>query len=69
MSPEELKQALIDERRVLVRTLVNGDIECDHVSGIIYRKDKQGFIRVSGECRNKEGFSVIVARAEDIVSK
>lgn len=53
MSNEELKEALINQRPVIVRIPSMGEIEYAYVSAIIYRRNERGGVDVSAEIMDK----------------
>lgn len=65
MDNTELKEALFNQRPVILKIPLLGDIEYSKVSAIIYRV-VDGKTKVSAELYNKSGNSVTVAPPECI---
>lgn len=53
MSNEELKEALINQRPIIARIPLTGEIEYAYVSAIIYRRNERGGVEVSAEIMDK----------------
>ena len=69
MSNEELKEALVSRRPIILRLASLGDLEYAYVSAIIYRTDAAGKIFVQAECMDKCLHSVTVADPRSIFFK
>lgn len=69
MSNEELKEALVSRRPIIVRLASLGDIEYTYVSAIIYRTDAEGKIYLQAECMDKCLHSVTVVDPKQVFFK
>lgn len=61
MTGTELKEALTNGRRVVLNLPRSGRFEFDCISAVVYRRSKNGKIKVSAELLDKNKNSVIVA--------
>ena len=66
MTNEELKEALLNRRPVVCKTLFEGDIKHKYVSAVIYRATAENKIIVSAELTDKNGHSISIASPEAI---
>lgn len=69
MTNDELKQALLNKRPVILNTPLTGKIEYDFVSAIIYRVNKDDKLDISAELTDKCGHSVTIADPKHIQYK
>lgn len=60
MNNTELKEALFNQRPVILKTILLGDVEYSKVSALIYRA-ADGKTQISAELYDKNSNSVIVA--------
>ncbi len=67
MTNEEIKEALMNGRPVIVKSLLNGDILCKKVSAIRYYRNDKGKIAVLAECLDLCGHSIMYAPPEDVI--
>ncbi len=65
MSNDELKEALVSQRPVVVRRAYEGDIEFAYISAIIYRVDARR-IYMQAECMDKSIRSLSLADPQSI---
>lgn len=66
MNNEELKEALVSRRPVIVRAAMYGEIEYAFVSGIIYRATPGGKVFVQAEVTDKCLHSVSIVDPKTI---
>lgn len=69
MSNEELKEALMNRRPVIVTTPLIGEIEYKYVSAIIYRRKDDGTVDVAAEVLDKCLHSVCIVDPKHIQYK
>lgn len=66
MTVDELKEALLNKRPVVLKLPGEKGIECLCVSAIIYRCVKEGKIRITAEVTDKCSHSVMIANPRHI---